>query len=302
MSSSKLLVAGHLAIDTVKRGNTEFTSLGGPPAYAGLQARNLGSQVTVVTKVGYDFPDEFVTWFARNELRFAPEILSSDKRTTRFRIVYRNGKRELTLLSRCEELSLSQITSLEADGALVSPVAGEVSFPFLKELSQRVPFIYVDPQGFLRRFDSLGRCVLGPLDRSILKYAHCLKMDPEEAAVIAGTRRLERALRLAAQMGPKIVLGTSAREGLLIWADQRLKRIPLVRRVPVDTTGVGDILAGAFLATYLKTLDLVWAVCVGAAASSLAVKGKGIGKLQHRNLITREAKYLMEQVREIGSA
>jgi len=47
-----------------------------------------------------------------------------------------------------------------------------------------------------------------------------------------------------------------------------------------DSTGAGDVFAGSWLSTYLKTKDPVWASAVGSAFASLASRKTGLAKFR----------------------
>ncbi|HYC27141.1 MAG TPA: hypothetical protein VEB67_03870, partial [Nitrososphaerales archaeon] len=134
----KVLVAGFITIDLIQLQMRAITSVGGPPSYAGLLCSRFGHDVTPLTKVGPDFPDEQLVWLSRNGVSLRAGDRSATKPTTRFRISNSEGERSLSLVSRCEDLSSSQIPpDTRFNAALVSPIAGEVSSSLLSEVSAR---------------------------------------------------------------------------------------------------------------------------------------------------------------------
>ncbi|MBI4258458.1 MAG: hypothetical protein HY619_05845 [Thaumarchaeota archaeon] len=301
MTSKHLLVAGHIVIDSVIReeGQTE-TLLGGPPCYAGLAAKNLGANVTLVTKFGVDFPEEYYLWLVRNQLKFASSSRSLTQPTTRFRIMLHRDKRILFLVKQCEELSPDQIKGLEAAGMLVSPVAGEISMKFLEEAANRFPVIYLDPQGFLRSFGKDGRCVLKRQSFDALKFAQILKVDEDEAYAYTGMNNMVNALKVLARSGPEIVIGTRGSKPILLLHKKHIYQIP-VRQVNdiVDTTGTGDIFAGAFMAEFLREKDPVWAACLAGTMASSGVNKVGLAKITRRGTVVKEAETLHKKVTEV---
>lgn len=288
----RLAIAGHIVLDTIVLKDRTVTSLGGPPCYAGLQARALGADVTVVTKVGYDLSDQHLMWLAKNQLNLHGLARSRTKPTTRFRIVQRRGPRELFLLSRCERIPRSLLNSLTADGIILSPVAGELSVAFVREAAKRFRTVYLDPQGFLRTFNATGRCRLQPFPRPILQYANVVKVDLEEARALTGRTSLLDALRAIQSRGPRVVAGTRGRRGILLLYDGSAYHIPVQEASVVDTTGAGDIFAGAFMAAFLSERDPLWAACVGAAASSRSTRYAALSKIQPREEIFETAQRL----------
>ncbi len=272
-------IFGHIAIDTISSKNFEISSLGGPPCYAGLAARRLGCDVTLVTKVGIDFPDEYSVWLARNSLNFSEGARSAKSMTTRFRINLENDERSLHLTSRCDDISYGQLDNLMVEGAILSPIAGEIPKSVSnKILSLKIP-TFLDPQGYLRRFDKSGYCYLASVSINELPRTAMIKVDPEEGNYLVGTVNLREIASKLRKRFDRIIV-TNGSKNVIITSGNAIKdvKVPEVKGV-MDTTGLGDIFSGSFLATFLRTGDFEWSVCVGIAFASLASKGKGIAKV-----------------------
>src|SRR6202045_1594020 len=103
-----VLVAGFITIDRIELAMRHVDSIGGPPSYAGILCSRFGFDVTPLTKVGPDFPDEKVVCRARNGLQLRAIGRSSTKKTTRFKLVIKGEERSLYLVERCEALSVEQ--------------------------------------------------------------------------------------------------------------------------------------------------------------------------------------------------
>jgi sugar/nucleoside kinase (ribokinase family) len=277
----RVTVVGHIVIDDVVSGKIRTAALGGPPSYAGLAARNLGAEdVSLFTKFGADFPDDYLLWLSWNQLKISRHARSTTYPTTRFRIVQKSEVRELYLEARCEDLNADGELP-EGDVAIVSPVAGEVDFALLDHIRRQFKTVYIDPQGFIRRFESDGRCVLTEIDRRVLKYADIVKMDREEACMITGVRDPFQALdEVRKRSGVEVAIYTEGVDGALLRCSKGFFRIPVVKQMDVlDTTGAGDIFAGAFATTYLEGGDPVWSGCVAVAAASAGLDKVGLSKV-----------------------
>ncbi len=293
-------MAGHITIDTLISGSIQTTTLGGPPSYAGLIARNLGADVSLLTKYGEDLPEEYVAWLNRNQLKTAGDAVSETHPTTRFRIVQTPDGREIYLEARCEDLN---VEISDGDAAIISPVAGEVNPALLPRLRGKFQTIYLDPQGFLRRFQPDGRCLLDERNLGELRYADIVKMDEEEAYVITGNREPLQALKYVAEKGVKVAIYTRGSEGVLLRCSEGVFHIPVVRVTEtVDTTGVGDIFAGAYTVTYLQGEDAVWAGCVAVAASSAGLDRVGLSKIPSIEEVAEAAEETRRKTRKIGAA
>ncbi|MDG6909345.1 MAG: hypothetical protein JRN08_03155 [Nitrososphaerota archaeon] len=269
----KVLVAGFLTIDTIQLPMRQVTSVGGPPSYAGLICARFGHEVSVLTKVGSDFPDEQAVWLARNGVVLRATDRSLTWPTTRFRISNAAGNRTLTLSSRCEDVTTSQIPpDTRFSAALVSPLAGEIPPAVLTEISARSDFTFLDPQGFVRSFDREGRVSASPVkERSVLSTVDAIKMDTTEAEMLTGRSDPREALEKVSAIGVRKAIVTRGAQSCFVLDGSRIYEVEVPKAQVVDSTGAGDILGGATVCWYLKTRDFLRSACFGIAASSLSL-------------------------------
>jgi sugar/nucleoside kinase (ribokinase family) len=299
----RVLVAGFLTIDSIQLPVRLITSVGGPPSYAGLVCSRFGYDVTPVTKVGNDFPDEQAVWLARNGIALRATDRSQSKPTTRFRIANSAGERTLTLLSRCEDLSVSQIPpDVRFSASLVSPIAGEVSIALLTEISARSDFTFLDPQGLVRSFDGQGRATPTPLrDRSILSKVDAVKMDRTEAEALTGKHDPREALQKIASIGLRKGMVTQGGEASFVLDGTRIYKVEVPRAQVVDSTGAGDVLSGATVSWYLKTRDFLRSACFGIAASSLSLHMIALAKIDLPMSVDESAMRLYSLASPVGN-
>ena len=277
----RVAITGFITIDTIQLPLRQVTSVGGPPCYAGLICARFGLDVTAITKVGNDFPDEQAVWLARNGIMVKASDRSVSKPTTKFRISNTSGNRSLILVNRCEDISMSQVPpGVRYDASLISPIAGEVSSALLTEISARSDFTFMDPQGFVRSFAPDGAVSTGKLrDRGILSKVDALKMDTQEAQAITGRSTPSEALEKIASLGVRKAIVTRGGESCFVLDGTRIYEITVPQAQVVDSTGAGDILSGATLGWYLKTRDFLRSACFGVAASSLSLNMIALAKV-----------------------
>jgi len=297
MGLVKLLVVGHITIDHIVVPPTlDLLSLGGPPSYAGLMAKRLGADVDAATKVGLDFPD-YYTLFLTRYINIVKPAISQKKPTTRFQIQQYGSCRRLRLISRCEDIEEGQIRAKNYDLCILSPVAGEVSKEVAAAARSAAKHLFLDPQGFLRKFDSEGFCTLSDMDKGLLKEVDVLKVDYEEMLSITGSDDLKQALNELHNLGPKVVILTSHSGYVTLSVERKIYKVPIPAVKSVgETTGAGDILAGAFAASFTQKEDLLWAVCVGVSAATLATRGVGISKIPPREEVYELAEQILSGV------
>lgn len=277
----RVIVAGFITIDSIQLPVRQITSVGGPPCYAGLICSRFGLEVTALTKVGIDFPDEQAVWLARNGIMLRAADRSLSRPTTRFRIVNASGGRSLKLVSRCEDISASQMPpGVRFDASLISPIAGEVSSSLLTEISSRSDFTFLDPQGFVRNFAPDGTVSAGPLrDKAIISKVDALKMDKIEAEALTGKSDPREALQKIANVGVRKAIVTQGGGACFVLDGTRIYEISVPQSPVIDSTGAGDILSGATVAWYLKTRDFLRSACFGVAASSLSLNMIALAKV-----------------------
>jgi len=91
--------------------------------------------------------------------------------------------------------------------------------------------------------------------------------------------------------GPKYAIITLGAKGSLLGIRNSKKfLIPAFPDKSIkDPTGAGDVYAGAWLTSYLRTKDPVWAASVGSAFGSLASQRTGLSKfrISRRELFRR---------------
>ena len=277
----RILVAGFITIDTIQLPTRQITSVGGPPSYAGLVCARFGHSVSVLTRVGNDFPDEQAVWVARTGIPLRASDRSRSKPTTRFRILNSSGSRTLALTARCEDIAASQIPpDTRFSASLVSPLAGEISHPLLTEISAISDFTLLDPQGFVRSFGQDGEVLATPLrDRSILTKVDAIKMDRVEAEMLTGMSGPRDALEKLASVGVRKAIVTRGPESCFVLDGSRIYEVAVPRVQVVDSTGAGDVLVGATVSWYLKTRDFLRSACFGIAASSLSLYMVALAKV-----------------------
>jgi sugar/nucleoside kinase (ribokinase family) len=154
-----LVTVGHLAIDRIFSPKTVALkpTLGGPPTYVSLSARRLGAEVSVISKVGGDFPEGYVTWLGANGVDVSGLKRVEGALTTRFILRYEDGERKLQVVSRAPSIFPEDIPpNLQAKAVHVAPIINEVLPETVGKLRKMVGVLSLDPQGFVRQIDEKG--------------------------------------------------------------------------------------------------------------------------------------------------
>ncbi len=275
-----LVVVGHFAIDSISSPKRAVPKrvLGGPPTYVSLAARKLDAKVSVISKVGKDFSEDYIKWLNANDIDLSSLKRTNGALTTRFLLRYENEERKLQLQSQAPPITLEDVSdSLESRVIHVAPIANELSAEVVDKLRILTQTLSLDPQGFVRRFDDDGNVFLKRWKNShVLGQIDLYKSSLNEIRVITGLADLRLAMEQIHDYGAKAVIVTKGIRGSTLLYEENFYEIPACKpRVIRDLTGAGDTFIGAFLAEYAKRKDPVWCMCVGSAAASFVVESVG---------------------------
>lgn len=285
----KLDIFSHCTIDTIEFSDSVTEQIGGVACYGGLTARKLKFDVNLQTKFGPDFPYE--EYLVKNNLKY--QNAESAKPTTRFTIKLSGSDRTLYLENTCEPIEYS---ASKADGFLVSPVFDEVSAQTFENLKKDCNFIFLDPQGFLRRIDGTKKIFLAKTEINLSKI-NTIKLSYDEISTLADGATIDD-MKNIQKRGVEHVLLTNKKEISLL-AKGRIYSIILPNHEVYDTTGLGDIFFTTFCCTLLKENDFLWALCFagGAAQAALDTKEFGLKKIPEKNEIETNGSYFYNTVK-----
>jgi sugar/nucleoside kinase (ribokinase family) len=281
MGSFDIVTVGHFSIDFIKLPNKVGTkpTLGGSPTYVSLAARKLGANVSVISKIGGDFPERYFRFLEGRGIDLSGLKRDKDASTTSFLLDYSpSGERKLVLKNRAPPLEADDIPeALNTKAVHIAPIANEISYTTLCKLKASNSIVSMDPQGLVRKFKKAGNTYLGQLENlDILKGIDVLKASSNEAKAITGESNPFDAIRKLRESGIKIIIITRGADATLLFAERRVHLVPSAKpRIVVDTTGSGDVFVGTFLAAFVRGEEPLWCACEGSAAASFVVEKFG---------------------------
>lgn len=284
----RLNIFSPCVLDTILINDISEQRQGGPACYCGLTARNLRSDVNLFTRFGRDFDPGILVQAGINVINQDPEAP-----TTRFEIHIDGADRRLVLQNRCGPLEYEKA---DADGAIVSPVFDEISPGLLEQIKADHDFVFLDPQGFVRRAGAGGEIHLEETGMN-LGGVSAIKLNPAElAALQAGDR--EQAMQAMQERGVAHVLYSDGRDISLLHQD-RIYSLVLPNKAIRDSTGVGDIFSAAYCCTMMRERDFLWAFCFacGAAQAALDSGLLGLDKVPSRKAVETNASYFYNTVK-----
>ena len=285
---SDVLIAGHIVVDEVIDFRGQISprrSLGGPASYSSLALTSLGFKPEVISKVGEDFPVGYCQLLQEKAGLDISHFISRNEKTTRFRIDRSINPRRLWLVSKCRDLSsmdfrLNSVQAISRPRALiVNSVAGEISLSLLDRISKEFDLVFVDSQGFVRKFSKNGEVEMRfGLDISSLSGVDFLKADRNELIAWTGLKDLEASVRQIAKFTQYLII-TSGPGNADIFEGQKLRWRSKPLEVNIaDTTGAGDIFLAVFAATYSQSENIRTALSTAICAATLSLETKGIEK------------------------
>jgi len=295
----KLSIVGHLTVDEIIFGGKRCTSMGGVACYASLSARALGAEVKIFSRIGRDFPEEYLKVLMKAGIDTSHIMV--DEYSTRFRIIYSEEKRTLRILSRAGDIDLNLKDHLGSDAVYLGPVAWELSLESVKFFSEGFRRTALDPQGLMRTAGEDGFIKLRQLDLDIPNL-WVLRISREEAKMLSGSRNPYQILDWLRNLGAEITILTLGRLGAFIAHGEEIFKVPSYRVEPVDPTGAGDVFGGSFLTSLLESGDIRWAASIGSAMASIVVEKPSFQALLSPKVLEeaeRRAEQILESVEEL---
>ena len=297
-----IVVVGHFCIDYISLPNRQspYIILGGSAAYTSLSARRLGANVSVVSKVGGDFPKAYLWWLSQEGIDITNVSRIEHEKTTRFELRYSSdlSNRTLRLISKASPITTEDLPNLlEAKAVHLAPIAGEVQHDIAEKLRKSSEVLSLDPQGLVRTFNEEGIVTHGALkDKRMLELVNIYKSSKDEIEAVTGLTDLQAAIKAVHDFGVETVIVTMGMKGILISINGTTYEIPAyTANKLVDPTGAGDTFMGGFLAEYVRGKEVLWCACVGSAAASTVVEGVGPTLMGYGSEILRRAELLYEK-------
>jgi sugar/nucleoside kinase (ribokinase family) len=301
-SVSDVAVVGHFSIDSIFLPSRPhpFMMLGGSVAYVSLVTKRLEGTVSVISKVGADFPEAYMWWLQEEGVDLSGVVRLQNEQTTRFELEYGAdlSSRTLKLKSRAPTINVDDLPEqLRAKAVHVAPIAGEISYEVAEHLKHCADIVSLDPQGLLRSFDEAGNVTCcTSIDKRLLDLADVYKSSADEIKALTGTSDLNAAIKAVHDHGVETILVTKAANGAILSVEETTYEIPACQpKAVVDPTGAGDAFIGGFLTEYTREKDRLWCACVGSAAASLVVEALGATFQGEKTEIYQRAEAIYEK-------
>ncbi len=212
-------------------------------------------------------------------------------------MILKDHERELFLLSRCSDITAEDI-ELDNDACIVSPIINEVSVDSLSKISKQASFVFLDPQGFVRKVRDDGSCYIGRTEMSVDRSRiNVIKVDKEEAFALTGANGIDALKKLKVETA----ILTSINKTTMLHKE-RIYEIATDFIEARDYTGIGDIFVAAYSCAFVQSNDPAWALSFGVAAAVAALKTNNVGifKTPLKKDVEAHAPILHESMRSMS--
>ncbi len=279
-----LLAVGTVAFDAIETpfGKTDKI-LGGAATYIGLSASVLNANVSLVSVVGGDFPQEYLDLLTNRNINIEGIEIFPDEKTFFWAGKYHNDLNsrdtmatELNVLEKFEPKIPEHCKNY--DILLLGNLHPSTQLAVLNGMSCRPKLVILDTMNFWMNHT-------WDLLMEVIAKSDVITINDEEARQLSGEYSLPKAAQKIHKMGPKYVIIKKGEHGALLFSEGKVFAIPALPLEEVfDPTGAGDTFAGGFAAHLAATKSISFenmktAVIVGSAMASFTVEKFGTERL-----------------------
>lgn len=286
---SKILVVGSSNTDMVVKtirfpmpgetllGGEFFMFSGGKGANQAVAAARMGSEVTLICKIGDDiFGKRSVEEFKKEGINTQFIEMSSEKASgTALILVNENGENEIVVASGANET----LNENNIDAALEAFAVADVVLLQLETPLQTV--LYAAKTAF-----EMGKkVILNPapaqqLPEELFKYLYLITPNETEAEILTGIKVIERTTAAAAaekllSMGVPQVIITLGAEGAYYKNHEMEMFVPSPKVKAIDTTAAGDVFNGVISVQTAEGNDLEASIAFACKVAAISVTRMG---------------------------
>ncbi|UNY99940.1 PfkB family carbohydrate kinase [Zhouia spongiae] len=282
---SKLLIVGTVAFDAIETpfGKTDKI-LGGAGTYIGLAASQFGIDSNIVSVVGGDFPEEYLTMLQNKNIETSGiEIVENGK------TFFWSGKYHNDLNSRDTlETQLNVLADFnpvvpedyrDAKIVMLGNLHPGVQMSVIAQMTEKPKLIVLDTMNFWMD-NTLDELL------EVISKVDVITINDEEARQLSGEYSLVKAAQKIHELGPKYVVIKKGEHGALLFNHDNVFFAPALPLEDVyDPTGAGDTFAGGFVGYLSQTEDFSFenmknAIIHGSNLASFCVEKFGTERME----------------------
>lgn len=281
---SKLVIVGTVAFDAIETpfGKTDKI-LGGAATYIGLAASQFNIEGAIVSVVGGDFPNEYISMLQERGLDVSGIEVVEDGKTFFWSGRYNNDMNtrdtlvtELNVLADFNPKVPEEYK--DAQVIMLGNLHPSVQHSVIDQMVKKPKLIILDTMNFWMN-NALEELL------KVIAKIDVITINDEEARQLTGEYSLVVAAKKIMTMGPKYVVIKKGEHGALLFCDDEVFYAPaLPLEVVFDPTGAGDTFAGGLSGYLTKTEDYSYdslkkAVIYGASLASFCVEKFGTERM-----------------------
>ena len=292
------VVVGTMAFDSLETpfGKAERI-VGGAATYIGLSASYLAKNIQMVSVIGEDFPQEFITDLKSRGLRLDGVEMKKGEKSFYWSGKYHNDMNTRdTLDTQLNVLADFQpnvpAEDRNADFLMLGNLTPAMQMSVIEQMTSRPKLVVLDTMNFWMEI------ALDDL-KKVLKKVDVVTINDEEARMLSGEYSLVKAARKILKMGPKYLIIKKGEHGAFLFNNEEVFFAPALPLEEVfDPTGAGDAFAGGFIGFLAASEDISFenmkrAIIYGSAMASFCVEKFGTERLQ--NLTKKEIDNRIQQ-------
>jgi sugar/nucleoside kinase (ribokinase family) len=279
-----LLVVGTVAFDAIETpfGKTDKI-VGGAASYIALAASYFHKEISLVSVVGDDFPNDFLDTLKKQGTDITGLQIKQGEKSFFWSGRYHNDmnsrdtlETQLNVLENFDPIVPEN--SKEVDFLMLGNLMPVVQQKVLNQLTKRPKLIVLDTMNFWMDIAMEELMIT-------LKEIDVLTINDSEARQLSGEYSLVKAAQKILTMGPKVLVIKKGEHGALLFNKEEVFFAPALPLEDVfDPTGAGDSFAGGFIGYLAKTGDISFenmkrAIIFGSAMASFTVEKFGTERL-----------------------
>ncbi|WP_297479293.1 carbohydrate kinase family protein [Thermococcus sp.] len=268
----ELVVLGHVSIDTIVFPDGRRVDMpGGAAAAVATSASLAGAKVGLVTKIGEDFPREWLEKLSQYVDIRGVQVLPG--KTIHIWVIYRkDGSVESPVeMGVAENMGETPIPEeyLKAKIFYIAPIPPEEQLKAIERLEGKRISLDFNPTyyDYYRRKPELVR--------ELVSRSWIIFPNEREAKLITGLNDVRKSAEELYSWGTELVVITRGERGVLIYDGDFHEFPALPVEGEIDPTGAGDAFAGGFLAGLVKGKRLDDCVKLGLTRAKKVLKKNG---------------------------
>ena len=279
-----LLVVGTVAFDAIETpfGKTDKI-VGGAASYIALASSYFTQDISLVSVVGDDFPQDFMNTLKSHGVDLAGLQIKQGEKSFFWSGRYHNDMNSRdTLDTQLNVLAdfdpIVPESSKNCEFLMLGNLMPNVQQKVLSQLTARPKLIVLDTMNFWMD-------IAMPELLETIKGIDVLTINDSEARQLSGEYSLVKAAQKILAMGPKALVIKKGEHGALLFNKEEVFFAPALPLEDVfDPTGAGDSFAGGFIGYLAKTKDISFenmkrAIIFGSAMASFTVEKFGTERL-----------------------